>query len=59
MDGGARSVIPKPRMMGVDGCAQIAMYEAVYWFVYEANMRMWARYVAVHMANIRMLKHTV
>ena len=35
-------------MMGVDGCAQIAMYEAVYWFVYEASMRMWARYEAVH-----------
>ena len=52
-------MIQKPRMMGVDGCAHMAMYETVYCFVCEASMRMWARYVAVHMANIRMLKHTV
>ena len=25
------SAIPKPRMMGVDGCAGIAMYGAVSW----------------------------
>ena len=45
-------MIQKPRMVGVDGCAQIAMYEAVYWFVNEASMRMWVRYEAVHIWRI-------
>ena len=29
MDDEAHSVIQKPRMMGVDGCAHLAMHEAV------------------------------
>ena len=41
-------MVQKPRMMAVDGCSHIAMYEAVNWFVNEASVRMLAMYVAVH-----------
>ena len=51
-------MIRKPRMMGVDGCSQKAMHEAVQWFVNEASMRMLAMHVAVHMANTRMMGST-
>ena len=51
-------MIRKPGMMGVDGCSQKAMHEAVQWFVNEASMRMPAMCVAVHMANTRMMGST-